>query len=63
MLIWKHLKEGGALTKGERHKTIILLRLSTIAQPGPEGRGGAVSAGVRWGASSALYCEAANATK
>ena len=63
MLIWQHLKEGGALTKGERHKTIILLRLSTVPEMRPYGRGGGASAGVRWGATPAIYCEAANATK
>ena len=29
----------------------------------PGGRGEAGSAGVRWGATPAIYCEAANATK
>lgn len=37
MLIKHNLTKGGALTKGERNKTIILLRLSTIAQQRPKG--------------------------
>jgi hypothetical protein len=35
MLIWHYLMKEGTLTKGERNKTIILLRLSTGTQPRP----------------------------
>ena len=37
MLIWHYLTKGESGLIGERHKTIILLRLSTIAQLCPEG--------------------------
>lgn len=40
---------------GERNKTIILLRVSTIAKPRPEGRGGAVSAAVQTGHTLGLF--------
>lgn len=38
MLFMRNLKKGKLCLIGQRHKTIILLRVSTVAKQGPKGR-------------------------
>ena len=58
MLIKHNLERRFRGQIGQRNKTSILLRVSTVTQPRPQGQGQVASAAVRWGATPAILLRA-----